>query len=72
VVSGWALARAAAAAGQVDAALDALDAAVAERSSSLPFMCVTPAFDALHAEPRFQAHAARLGLPLDPSHPATA
>ena len=40
-----------------------LDAAVHERSRSLPFLWVTPAFESLHGDPRFQALGQRLGLP---------
>ncbi len=59
---GWVMARSAAAAGEVDAAFQFLRRAVDERSSSLPFLCVTPAFDALHADPRFESLCAELGL----------
>lgn len=57
-VSAWSLARAAAAAGRRDEALAALETAVQERSTSLPFLRVTPAFEALHGDPRFEALAA--------------
>ena len=40
-----------------------LDAAATELSSSLSFMLVTPAFDRLQGDPRFQALGAKLGLP---------
>lgn len=59
-VSPWSLARAAAAAGRRDAALDALSDAARERSSSWPFLRLTPAFDALHGDARFEALAAAL------------
>jgi len=61
--SPWSLARAAAAAGQRDAAVDWLEQAVLRRSSSLPFLRVTPAFDALHDFDRFGALVDSLGLP---------
>ncbi len=63
-VAPWSLARSAAAAGLLDPALDALAAAARERSSSLPFLRLTPAFDALHGDARFEALAA--GLPCAP------
>ncbi len=59
-VSAWALARAAAAAGRRAQALAALEAARGGRSTSLPFLRVTSAFDALHGDPRFEAIAAPL------------
>jgi TolB-like protein len=62
IVPAWTLARAAAAADFIEAALGHLEAAARAQSSSLPFLMVTPAFDALHADPRFQALGARLGL----------
>ncbi|GMV01291.1 MAG: winged helix-turn-helix domain-containing protein [Burkholderiaceae bacterium] len=63
-VPAWSMARAATAARQHDAALNWLEAAVRERSSSLPFLALTPAFDALHAEARFRVMLDRLTLPL--------
>lgn len=54
-VAPWTMARAAAAARQGDAAIKWLEAAAREHSSSLPFLLLTPAFDALHADPRFRA-----------------
>jgi len=62
-VSAWAMARAAAAAEEFDAAMVHLQAAVRDRSSSVPFVMVTPAFDGLHRDPRFLALGATLGLP---------
>ena len=62
-VPAWSMARAAAAAGLLDAALVQIQAAARDRSSSLPFLMVTPAFDALHADPRFPAIGIELGLP---------
>jgi hypothetical protein len=59
----WALARAACAAGRPRAAIDWLEQAAGRRSSSLPFMRVTPAFDALHGEERFVALGRALRLP---------
>ncbi len=59
----WALARAACAAGRPRAAIDWLEQAAGRRSSSLPFMRVTPAFDPLHGEQRFVALGRALGLP---------
>jgi predicted Zn-dependent protease len=61
--SPWSLARAAAAAGQHDAATAWLERAAQRRSSSMPFLLVTPAFDPLHADARFRALADALGLP---------
>ncbi len=63
-VTAWSLARSAAAAGRLDDALDALAAALRERSSSWPFLRLTPAFDALHGDARFEALA--VGLPCAP------
>lgn len=63
-VAAWSVARSAAAAGRIDAALDALADAARERSSSWPFLRLTPAFDALHGDERFEALAA--GLPRAP------
>ncbi|MEJ6003503.1 winged helix-turn-helix domain-containing protein [Paucibacter soli] len=59
-VSPWTLARSAAAAGRLAAALDELAVAGRERSSSWPFLRLTPAFDALHGDARFEALAASL------------
>ncbi len=59
-VPGWSLARSAVAAGRHEQALLALAAAVKERSTSLPFLRVTPAFDALHGDSRFEAICAPL------------
>jgi len=62
-VTSWSLARAAAAAGRLDLALYALAAAAEERTSSWPFLRLTPAFDALHGKARFEALAQRLPRP---------
>lgn len=62
-VAAWSLARAQAAAGRLDLALDALAAAAQERSSSWPFLRLTPAFDALHGNARFEALAQRPPAP---------
>ena len=62
-VAAWSLARSAAAAGRIDACLAALTAAALERSSSWPFLRLTPAFDALHGDPRFESLAAVLPAP---------
>jgi hypothetical protein len=67
-VAPWALARAAAAAGEADAALSALELALEEGSSSLPFAGLTPAFDNLRGDARFATLLERLGLP--PTYPA--
>jgi len=61
--SPWALARAASASGRFDEAMDWLERAAGQASSSVPFLCVTPAFDGLHGDPRFQSLARDLGLP---------
>lgn len=63
VAQAWALARAAAAAGRVSEAIEWLEVAVQQRSSSVPFMFITPAFDRLHADPRFLALCAELPRP---------
>lgn len=60
----WSLARAAAAAGQVDAAIDWLEQAALRRSSSVPFLRITPAFDSLQGHARFDTLADALGLPV--------
>lgn len=62
-VPAWSMARAAAAAKRPDDALACLEAAGRQRSSSIPFMMVTPAFDGLRADARFQSLGAALGLP---------
>lgn len=62
-VPAWSMARAATAARQYDAALNWLEGAARERSGSLPFLALTPAFDALHAEARFRALLDRSRLP---------
>jgi TolB-like protein/Tfp pilus assembly protein PilF len=59
----WTLARAACAAGRQEAAIDWLEQAADQRSSSLPFMLVTPAFDSLHENGRFISLGRALGLP---------
>lgn len=64
-VAPWSLARSAAAAGRLDAALAALAEAQRERSSSWPFLRLSPAFEALHGDARFEALAA--ALPAVPS-----
>jgi predicted Zn-dependent protease len=61
--SGWTLARAAAAAGRQEEAVDWLEQAGRRRSSSIPFMLVTPAFDSLHGNARFRTLGQALGLP---------
>ncbi len=58
----WTLARAACAAGRQEAAIDWLEQAADQRSSSLPFMLVTPAFDSLHENERFISLGRALGL----------
>ena len=58
------------AAGDADAALAALEAALEEGSSSLPFAAVTPAFDRLRGDARFSEFLDRLGLP--PAAPSAA
>ncbi len=52
-VPAWMMARAAAAAAKVDSAIAWLETAARQRSSSMPFLFLTPAFDALHAHARF-------------------
>jgi len=65
-VSPWSLARAAAAAGEADEAIAWLEQAARERSSSVPFLLVTPAFRSLRGDPRFASFVSRLGLPTTP------
>jgi tetratricopeptide (TPR) repeat protein len=65
-VSPWSLARAAAAAGEADEAIAWLEQAALERSSSVPFLLVTPAFRSLRGDPRFTSFVSRLGLPTTP------
>jgi TolB-like protein/predicted Zn-dependent protease len=62
-VPAWALARAAAAAQRFEAAIDWIETAAQQQSSSMPFVLLTPAFDALHSNPRFSAAARSLPLP---------
>ena len=62
-VAPWALARAGAAAGDAGAALAALEAALEEGSSSLPFAALTPAFDSLRGDSRFTLFLEKLGVP---------
>lgn len=66
-VAPWALARAAAAAGRVDAAIARIEAAARARSSSLPFALLTPAFDALHGDARFLAAVGQAYAPAPPA-----
>lgn len=61
-VTPWALARAGAAAGDAGAALAALEVALEEGSSSLPFAALTPAFDSLRGDPKFSEFLEKLGL----------
>lgn len=65
-VAPWALARAAAAAAEADAALAALEVTRRQGSSSLPFAALTPAFDNLRGDPRFKEFLESLGLPTTP------
>lgn len=58
----WALARAWAAAADDGKALDFLEQAYRERSSSMPFLGVTPVFDRLRGHAGMQALMARVGL----------
>jgi TolB-like protein/Tfp pilus assembly protein PilF len=61
-VSAWGLARACAAAGQPERAMEWLRSAVRARESSLPFVGVTPAFRELRQHPEFIRLLAELGL----------
>jgi adenylate cyclase len=61
-VSAWCRARACAAAGQQDRALEYLRAAMQARETSVPFIGVTPAFRALRGHPEFCALLAELRL----------
>lgn len=58
----WQLARAAAAAEQVDTAFDCLDRALAANSSSIIFAAVTPALKSLHPDRRWPRLMKRIGL----------
>jgi serine/threonine-protein kinase len=51
-----------AALGEIDKALDALDAAVALRASDLAWIGVRPVFDVLREQPRFRTHLSTIGL----------
>lgn len=59
-VPAWALARSAASAGRREAALAALACAAQERTSSWPFLRISPAFDTLHDDARFESLAEAL------------
>lgn len=59
-VTPWMRARAAAVAGRPQRALDALAEAANDRTSSWPFLRLTPAFDTLRGLPAFEALAAAL------------
>ena len=58
----WSLARAWAAAGDEDRALESLESAFRERSSSMPFLGITPVFDELRERPEARALMDRVGL----------
>ena len=62
-VTSWGRARALAAAGRSAAAIAALSDCLRDRSSSVPFMAITPAFTALASEPDFRELVRRAGLP---------
>ena len=62
-VSGVDVAVVAAGLGDTEKALDALERAFDQRSSSLVWWIGYPCFDSLHGQPRFQALTRRLGLP---------
>jgi TolB-like protein len=64
-IAPWPRARACAAAGDVDRALDFLEQAAAEQSSSLIFLGVTPVFDDLRSHPGARALLKRLRLPFE-------
>jgi tetratricopeptide (TPR) repeat protein len=49
--------------GERGAALDCLEKAYEERDASLQTLKVTPLFDTLHSDPRFQDLLRRIGLP---------
>jgi len=59
----WPLARAAAAADEADEAMAWLERAAQQRSSSVPFLLVTPALESLRDDSRLLGLAVRLGLP---------
>ena len=61
-VAPWSLARAWAAAGDAERALDHLETALATRSSSMPFLAVTPVFDGLRQNPRIDPIMREAGL----------
>jgi tetratricopeptide (TPR) repeat protein len=56
-----------AALGDTDAALRHLDAALAECDPAVVYLGVSPLWDVLRGDPRFEERLARLGLPLYPS-----
>jgi DNA-binding winged helix-turn-helix (wHTH) protein len=56
-----------AAAGDTAAALRHLDAALADRDAAVVYLGVSPLWDGLRSDPRFEERLARLGLPLYPS-----
>ncbi|MGH8496153.1 MAG: winged helix-turn-helix domain-containing protein [Gammaproteobacteria bacterium] len=62
-IAPWARARVFVAAGEIDRALDFLEQAAADQSSSLVFLGVTPVFEGLRGDPRMLAFMQRLGLP---------
>lgn len=64
-VSSWSLARAATAAGDFEAATGWLESAIDSGSTSLPFIAVTPAFDALRNQPEYTRIADKLGASSD-------
>jgi len=65
-VSSYDLATIAMSLGETDEALNLLDRAIAERSTLLGWLRLDPAFDLLRGNARFEAMAARLGLPPSP------
>jgi tetratricopeptide (TPR) repeat protein len=51
-------------AGQHDLALDWLERAYEARNPNLPYISVTPVFDAIRSDPRFRALLQRMNLPM--------
>jgi TolB-like protein/Tfp pilus assembly protein PilF len=64
-VDDWYLAQTYAALGEVDSAFAYIERAVQARSPSMVFMKVTPEFDSLRDDPRFDDLMRRVGIPLD-------
>ncbi len=51
-------------AGEAESAIDWLETAARQKHQGVPFIGVNPIFWNLHDQPRFQALAQRIGVPL--------